>query len=196
MEAFQIIVIILLSLVVIALGIGLVILYKSVVRRDAAAKSLQSAIEGLAPRVLEIEAAMKGHLPALERSTGESVKQLIEVAGLLRGLDQIQSKLLTLGETQTDIARESKVTVQTLGESIKGMINTMTDKVASATQSAGESTKGKLDTLAEKLNAIHTLTGQQASATRTIGDSTDEKLSALIEELKELRKQLDEVTRF
>ena len=74
MDSYQLTSVILLTLAVLILLAGLIIGYRAIVRRDAAAQALQHAVEGLLPRLIEVEAVMKSHLPALERSSGESGK--------------------------------------------------------------------------------------------------------------------------
>lgn len=171
MDAFQVTSLILLSVITIALITLLVIGYKSIVRRDIAAKSLQGSVETVHPRLVEMETALKGYLPALERSAGETTKQLVELAGLLKALDQSLTKLVVYSETQTDLARESKTAMlrsetysNTLGESLKNMINSTSERITNATRNSGESTK--------------------------------ESIGLVVDEIRELRKQLEEVTRF
>jgi methyl-accepting chemotaxis protein len=170
MDAFQVTSLILLSIITIALIAWLVIGYKSIIRRDEAAKSLQTSIESVHPRLVEIEAALKGHLPALERATGESAKQLMEVAGLLR----------TSNQTQLDSLSQLRGVTELSG-------------------SGNESAK-KMLTQIEELNALvrqlKASSGEGVLATNALNQAASQKLAAVAQELSELRKELNEVTRF
>jgi hypothetical protein len=80
MDAFQIISITLLSLIVVALSVGLVIGYKSAVRRDVAAKNLQMAVEDLTLRIKEGHTAIQ----AVGASTNERLNSMTEEVKELR----------------------------------------------------------------------------------------------------------------
>jgi len=170
MDTFQVPSLVLLSVITIALIAWLVIGYKSIVRRDEATKSLHSSLESVHPRLMEVEAVLKGHLPALERSTGESAKQLVEIAGQLR----------TLNQTQLDSLSQ-----------LRG--------ISELSGSGNESAK-KMLTLLEELNAVarqlKASTGEGVLATNALNQAASQKLSVVAQELSELRKELNEVTRF
>lgn len=136
MDSYQITAVILLTLVVLVLVTGLIIGYKAIVRRDAAAVALQNAINGLLSRLIEIEAALKGHLPALERSSGESGKHLLEITGHLRTIDQANTKLLGLNEEVNALLTQLK---------------TSSDDGVSTARSIGESTNAGLVALSQQL---------------------------------------------
>jgi hypothetical protein len=80
MDVFQAISITLLSLIVVALSVGLVIGYKSAVRRDVAAKNLQKAIEDLTLRIKEGHTAIQ----AVGASTNERLSSMTEEVKELR----------------------------------------------------------------------------------------------------------------
>lgn len=170
MDAFQVTSLILLSVITIALIAWLVIGYKSIVRRDEAAKSLHSSLEGVHPRLVEMETALKGHLPALERNTGESAKQLMEVAGLLR----------TMNQTQLDSLSQLRSVLELTG-------------------SENENGK-KLITLLDELNAVtrkmKAAMDEGVLATNSLNQAASQKLTGVAQELAELRRELNEVTRF
>ncbi len=170
MDSFQVTTLILMSVITIALIAWLVIGYKSIVRRDEAAKSLYSSLEGVHPRLVEIETALKGHLPALERNTGESAKQLMEVAGLLR----------TMNQTQMDSLSQLRSVLELTG-------------------SENENGK-KAITLLDELNAVSrnmkAVMDEGVLATNSLNQATSQKLTGVAQELAELRRELNEVTRF
>lgn len=191
MDAFQVTSLILLSVITIALIAWLVIGYKSIVRRDEADKSLQSSLESVHPRLVEIDAALKGHLPALERNTGETAKQLIEVASLLRSISQ------TEGESSMQLIE------------ITGMVRSMAQAqldnlshVRSVLDLSGSSNQNvkKLLTLFEELNAANRMMkvsmDEGVLATNSLNQAASQKLSGVAQELAELRRELNEVTRF
>lgn len=85
MDAFQIISITLLSLIVVALSVGLVIGYKSAVRRDVAAKDLQKAVEDLTLLIKDGHTAIQ----AVGASTNEKLSSMTdEVKELRRQFDE------------------------------------------------------------------------------------------------------------
>ena len=170
MDAFQVTSLILLSIITIALIVWLVIGYKSIIRRDEASKSLHSSLEKVHPRLMEMEAALKGHMPALERSTGETAKQLIEVAGLLRNLNQTQLDSLSQLRGVSELSGSGN-------ESAKEMLNLLVE----------------LNAVAQQLKAS---SGEGVLATNALNQAASQKLSVVAQELSELRKELNEVTRF
>lgn len=191
MDAFQVTSLILLSVITIALIAWLVIDYKSIVRRDEAAKSLQSSLESVHPRLAEMEAALKGYLPAVERNTGEAAKQLIEVAGIIRSLSQ------TEGESSKQLIE------------ISGLIRSMAQAqlenlthVRSVLELSGSSNQNvkKLITLSEELNAstrlVKVSVDEGVLATNSLNQAAAQKLTGVAQELAELRRELNEVTRF
>jgi hypothetical protein len=170
MDAFQITSLVLLSVITIALIAWLVIGYKAIVRRDEAAKSLQSSLESVHPRLVEMESALKGHLPALERNTGESARLQIEVAGLLR----------TMSQTQLDSLTQLR-------------------NVLELTGSENENSKKAL-ALLDALNAVSqkmkAAMDEGVLATNSLNQAASQKLTGVAHELSELRRELNEVTRF
>ena len=170
MDTFQVTSLILLAIITVALITWLVIGYKAIIRRDEASRSMYTSLENVHPRLMEIEAVLKGHLPTLERSTGESAKQLMEVATLLRSMNQTQLDGLS---------------------QLRG--------VSELTGSSNESSK-KLLTLLEELNGITRQLGASSKegvlATNTLNAAATQKLSDITHELGELRKELNEVTKF
>ena len=191
MDAFQVTSLILLSVTTIALLAWLVIGYKSIVRRDEAAKSLQSSLESVHPRLAEMEAALKSYLPAVERNTGEAAKQLIEVAGIIRSLSQ------TEGESSKQLIE------------IAGLVRSMAQAqlenlshVRSVVELSGSRNQNvhKLITLSEDLNAATRLVkvsvDEGVQATNSLNQAASQKLTGVAQELAELRRELNEVTRF
>ena len=170
MNAFEVTSLILLAIITIALLAWLVIGYKSIVRRDEASRSLHSSLESVHPRLVEVEASLKSHLPALERATGESAKQLMEVAVMLRTMNQTQLDSLSQLRGVTELSGSSS-------ESAKKMLS-----------------------LLEELNAISrqlkASVGEGVLATNSLNQAASQKLTAVAEELGELRRELNEVTRF
>jgi len=118
-------------------------MYRSIVRRDEAGKSLQKGVDALVSRSIEIEASIKGHAPAIERAAGEAAKQLVEVCGLLRSLNQTEGehfvKLLALSSS--------------LNETTAGIKNTMTEEVT-ATTKLNESVQERLTSLATEIQGL------------------------------------------
>lgn len=136
MDTFQVTSLVLLSVITMALIAWLIIGYKSIVRRDVAARALQAAVDGLLPRLIEVEATLKSHLPALERSSGDSGKHLVEMVGHLRTMDQTNSKLVRLNEELNALAAQLK---------------DGSDTGVSTARSVGESTSTRLVELTQQL---------------------------------------------
>jgi len=170
MDAFQVTSLILLSVITISLIAWVVIGYKSIVRQDEAAKSLQSSLENVHPRLVEMETVLKSQLPALERNAGESVKQLMEVAGLLR----------TMNQTQLDSLSQLRSVLE-----LTGSENENGKKAICLLE--------ELNTVSRKMKAAM---DEGVLATNSLNQATSQKLTGVAQELAELRRELNEVTRF
>jgi methyl-accepting chemotaxis protein len=113
---------------------------------------------------------MKGHSPAIERAAGEAAKQLVEVCGLLRTLNQTESESLT---------------------QIRGA--TKQNETANDVAAKLLSLSSELNELARQIKAT---AEEEVAATNRLIDTAQERLNGLASEVQGLRKDLHEVTKF
>jgi len=191
-DPFQITSLVILGLIAVGLICLIVIIHKATVRHQAATESQTK----LLARLIEVESAIKSALPAIERNTGASHKQLAEILPSLAASTVSASQ--QIAEALPTLVRNGTSSTHLLSEVMPGISKAVESSERSASEMARRVPEITLR-LGEILSQLVVLTKSHDEKSLTVAGKTEgvlEELRRATAEIAALRKDLVEAVKF